>query len=615
MSNADSKATDLFPPGDEASWRKLVNDVLKGGSFEKLVSTTFEGLRIEPLYPRASLETGRALRQKQGPWQISQRMDHPDVEAANAIALHDLENGADSLTLTIDETPAAHGFGVKIENGRDLDRALQNIELDLISLRLDAGERTLALAGDFQALAKERRLTSASLDLDFGYDPAGSFARSGSLSASPAEIGTEAAQMARILRDGGFTGHLSQADARPYHEAGAGEAQELGAVLATGVQYLRLLEAGGLSLEEARDEIAFLLVADADEFMSLAKFRALRQLWARIEAACGLAPKPIRLHAETAFRMATKRDPWVNILRATVAVFSAGLGGADAITVLPFTLALGLPDELARRIARNTQLLLLHESHLAKVADPAAGAGGFEALTEALCEKAWAFFQDIERAGGIIEALKTGLPQKVIAETAEKRHAAIAKREQPITGTSEFPNLAEAPVRVLIPAPSAKSASAAPGSLPSRRDAESFEALRDASDETFARTGTRPKVFLANLGPISAFMGRSIFAKNLFEAAGIEAMTNDGFATPAEAAGAFLAAQSKIACICSSNAIYAQEAAATAQALRAAGAQSIYLAGSPGEHEKAWREAGVNEFVFAGCDVLITLERALASAA
>ena len=191
-------------------------------------------------------------------------------------------------------------------------------------------------------------------------------------------------------------------------------------------------------------------MADADEFLTVAKLRALRRLWARVEQACGLEPKPIRLHAETAWRMTTRRDPWVNMLRTTVAAFSAGIGGADAITVLPFTAALGLPDAFARRIARNTQLILLDESNLARVADPAAGAGGFEALTDALCEKAWALFQEIEREGGILESLKGDKLQARIAAVRAQREKAVATRKEPITGTSEFPNIGEADVSVLL---------------------------------------------------------------------------------------------------------------------------------------------------------------------
>ena len=196
---------------------------------------------------------------------------------------------------------------------------------------------------------------------------------------------------------------------------------------------------GGHGLDAARDALSFLLVADADEFLSVAKFRALRRLWARVEEACGLAPKPIRLHAETAWRMTTRRDPWVNLLRTTVAAFSAGIGGADAVTVLPFTTALGLPDAFARRLARNTQLILLEEANLWRVADPAAGAGGFEALTDALCEKAWALFQEIEREGGIVESLARGSLQARIAAVRAAREKAVATRKEPITGTSEFP--------------------------------------------------------------------------------------------------------------------------------------------------------------------------------
>ena len=172
----------------------------------------------------------------------------------------------------------------------------------------------------------------------------------------------------------GFAGPTARVDTRAYHEAGASEAQELAAALATGVAYLRALESAGIRSPRRARALSFLIVADADEFLTVAKLRALRRLWARVEEACGLAPEPIRLHAETAWRMATRRDPWVNLLRATIAAFSAGIGGADGVTVLPFTAALGLPDAFARRLARNTQLILLEESNLARVADPAAGA-------------------------------------------------------------------------------------------------------------------------------------------------------------------------------------------------------------------------------------------------
>jgi methylmalonyl-CoA mutase len=605
---------DTFPPASEADWRMLVERVLDGRPFDSLVSTTFEGLKIAPLYQRPTNESARALRQKPVAWTISQRMDHPEPETANQLARADLIGGADALTLTFSQAQPARGFGVRIDTERDLAAALAGIDLDLISLRVDAEPRALDIAPAFASMARKRSLTSARLDVDFGHDPVGHLARTGIL-----PLGRGVAEMHKLLRGAGFAGHLLLADGRPYHEAGAGEAQELGCVIATGVEYLRRLEADGLSLEDARSEIAFLLAADADEFLSLAKFRALRLLWAGVESACGLTPKPMRLHAETAFRMMTKYDPFVNILRTATSVFCAGVGGADAITVLPFTLALGLPDDFARRIARNTQLILIHESKLAKVADPAAGAGSFEALTEELCKRAWSLFQDFEAHGGMIESLRAGVPQtEIAAAAAAARREAIARRTLAITGTSAFPLLAEAPVSVLEPTPAgANETPAARGCvpLPSRRDAEPYERLRAASDEQFRKTGERPKIFLANLGKPRGFAAAAAFAENFFAAAGIEAVSNERFETAQEAADAFRASRCKVACICAPQAVSTQPLIDAARALQGAGAVRIYLAGrDQGETTTALLEAGIAELICAGDGTLAILEDTLAVA-
>jgi methylmalonyl-CoA mutase len=601
-----------FPPASEANWRRLVERVLDGRPFESLASTTFEGLKIAPLFQRPTVEGARALRQHHDPWKISQRMDHPEPEIANQLARADLDSGADALTLTVSQAHSARGFGVRIGGERDLDAALAGIDLDLISLRIDAGPRA-DIAPAFASMARNRNLTSASLDVDFGHDPVGHLARTGVL-----PPGRGVAEMHKLLRDAGFAGHLLLADGRPYHEAGAGEAQELGCVIATGVEYLRLLEADGLSLVDARREIAFLLAADADEFLSLAKFRALRLLWARVESACGLTPKPMRLHAETAFRMMTRYDPWVNILRAAMGAFCAGVGGADAVTVLPFTLALGLPDDFARRIARNTQLILIHEAKLAKVADPAAGAGSFEALTEQFCKRAWCLFQKFEAQGGMIASLRAGAPQREIAAAAAARREAVAHRTLAITGTSAFPFLAEAPVNVLEPTPARANESPAAGdcvSLPSRRDAEPYEFLRAAADEHFRKTGERPKIFLANLGRPQGFAATSAFLVNFFAAAGIEALSNEGFETAQEAADAFRSSGCNIACICVPGTVSTHALIDAATRLREAGAARIYLAGrEPEELETALLEAGVSELICAGSDTLAILEATLAVA-
>ncbi len=390
--------------------------------------------------------------------------------------------------------------------------------------------------------------------------------------------------------------------------------QELAFVLAAGVGYLRAIESAGVALEEAQGMIYARLSADADQFLTMAKFRALRLLWARIEQASGLTPRPLLISADTAWRMLTQRDPYVNMLRATIATFSAGLGGADSINVLPHTLALGLPDPFARRAARNTQLVLLEESNLAKVSDPAAGSGGIESLTRELCEAAWSLFQEIERAGGVFAALEQNLIQRKVAATRAVREANIARRKEVLTGASEFPNLHEAQVAVL----DAKPVALAPygeakirfDALPPMRLASPFEALRNKSDDVRKRTGARPKVFLANLGTPADFTARAAFAKSFFETGGIEAIDTMGFNDPAALAAAFKTSGADLACLCSSDKVYVALAAGAAKALQAAGTRHIYLAGRPGEQEAAFRGAGVNDFIFAGGDALAMLQAA-----
>jgi len=346
----------------------------------------------------------------------------------------------------------------------------------------------------------------------------------------------------------------------------------------------------------------------------------------------------------------------VNMLRATMATFSAALAGANAITVLPHTLALGLPDPFARRVARNTQLVLLEESNLAKVSDPAAGSGGIEALTQQLCEAAWSLFQEIEKAGGLFAALQQNLIQRKVAATRTARETEIAKRKTVLTGASEFPNLGEAHVAGLDARPvtleSYGEAKFKFDALPPLRLAAPFERLRDKSDEMLKARGARPKIFLACLGTPADFTTRATFAKSFFETGGIEAiefssplasgerstpqasgkeaLNSDRNPSPAPApsaqerplpmgevkadfvtlAAAYKASSAAFVCLCSSDKVYAEQAVAAAKALQAAGAKHIYLAGRPAEQEAALRDAGVSDFIFAGCDALAMLQQA-----
>ncbi len=573
-----------FPAASTEQWRKLADGVLKGASFErKLVAKTYDGLRIEPLYardPKAEPVLGRT---PGAPWQIIQRLDHPNPALANAQALQDLEGGATGLSLAFAGSAGTHGFGLEASTPA-LQQVLEGVHLDAgISLEVDGASPAATALAD---LMRTGAIAPSACQVRFGLDPLGEFAR-GIASVAWSEAASNLTRVIEGFAAQGFAGPFAVADGRAIHAAGGSEAQELAYVLATAVLYLRVLEGAGRSLDDARRMVFFRLAADADQFLTIAKFRALRKLFARVEQACGLQPEPIFISAETAWRMMTQRDPWVNVLRTTMAAFAAGLGGADSMTVLPFTAALGLPDAFARRLARNTQLVLLEEANLARVADPAAGSGGLEALTRQLCAAAWSLFQEIEAAGGACAALESGLIQRKVAATRAERESAVARGRDPLTGTSEFPDIHELPVTVLEPAPTARPAlrpqSIEP--LPSIRLAEPFEALRDASDRVLAATGARPKVFVANLGTPSDFTARTTFTKNFFEAGGIEAISNDGFTNRADLVAAFKASDARLVCLCSSNEVYAKDAAATAKELARSGIH-IYLAGRLSEMEE-----------------------------
>jgi methylmalonyl-CoA mutase len=612
-----------FPPATREQWLDLVARLLKGAPIErKLVAKTYDGLTIQPLYEATAQGRAPVGRMPGAGWQVLQRIDHPEAAAANTEARHDRDNGASGLLLVLAGSIGAYGYGVAPGEAA-MARALDGVPLDAsgLAIELDAGSSDADAARNIASLASRRAVAAGAAHIRFGFDPLGTMATSGAAPVPWSETARQFGGCIGELAGGGFKGPFAVADGRVVHNAGGSEAQELGYALAVAIAYLRALEGCGIALDDARKMIFFRLSADADQFLTIAKFRALRRLWARVEAACGLTAAPVFIGAETAWRMMTRHDPYVNMLRATIAVLSAGLGGADAVTVLPFTLARGLPDRFARRIARNTQLILLAESNLAKVTDAAAGAGVVEDLTDQLCGSAWTLFQEIEKAGGAAAALAAGLIQKKVTAVRAERQAALARRAETLIGTSDFADLDEPAVAVLDVAPAAPPpAAAALDPLTGMRLAEPFEHLRDASDRMLAESGARPKIFLANLGLPADFTPCANFAKNFFAAGGIAAVANDGFA-PSSPAGAktdlaalvaaFKGGGTALACLCGSDEAYGREAVAAAKALIEAGAAHLYYAGRP-SREAELTAAGIETFIFAGCDALAVLQAAQA---
>ncbi len=616
------ESADLFEPATREQWLQLVDKVLKGGDFEKrLVSRTADGVRLAPLYTRADAlvhaETavpGRApfTRGKtvgSGSWDIRQRHAEPDPARANKAILEDLAGGVSSIELQI----AAPGWFGLSYTGEVLEQALEGVMLDVCPVVLQAGEYTADAAGSLMALWRARGIPESACIGGFNADPLGTLAATGALYHPVARSLQIAAQLtADSLPMPGVTALL--ADGRIYHAGGATEAQELAAVLATVAAYLRALEEAGVSPETALPKIAVTLAVDADQLLGLAKLRAARRLIWRLADACvaGAAVARVPFAAETSLRMMARRDPWVNMLRTTMACATAAMARADAITVLPFTWALGRPDAFARRIARNTQLVLMEESGLARVADPAGGSWAIESITDDLARRAWEMFQAIEAKGGMAEALTSGFIQDEVAEAAEARARLMATGRLEMTGTSAFPILGDDGVKA-EPWPSdilsadLKGATVQP--LRVQRLAEPFEALRDAADAFARASGQPPRVFLASLGTVASHSARSTWTQNFLAAGGVAAVTSEGYADANAAGKAFVASQVRIACICGSDQDYAEHAEATAKALKAAGARHLLLASHPGANEAKLRTAGIDDFIYAGCDRLAALSR------
>ena len=594
-----------FPPADEAAWKALVEEALKGTPFASLRSRSYDGIAIEPLYPRAQGRSRIEGRVAGAPWAVTQRIDMPDAKAANAQAHDDLANGANAFTLVFEGAGGDYGYALPA-TGAAISQALDNVYLDAgIAIDLDLSMQSKDAAGLIATLVKARGLVAKDVTIRFGFGPIGGIAISGQSPLIWTDIAPIFAGLIRDLAAQDFAGPFAVADGRVIHAAGGSEAQELAFTLASAVAYLRAMEQGGIALDDASRFIYFRLAADQDQFLTIAKLRAIRKLWSRIEQACGLDPRPAFVAAETAWRMMTKRDPHGNIVRGTIAALAAAVGGADAVTVLPFSATLGIPDAFSRRVARNTQLILIEEANLHRVADPAAGSGAIEALTDQLCRVAWDLFQGIERAGGAAAALEAGLIQNEVARVRAEREANVARRKDALVGTSDFPHLAEDKVPVLG-TPRLSIINSDDAALPRHRVADAFERLRDRSDDYLARHGTRPKVFLACLGRAADFNASASFAKSLFEAGGIEAVegNDDNLAKRFTDSGA------KLACLCSSDKGYAREAADAAKALAAAGAKHIYLAGKPGADRAALESAGIGSFLHQGCDTLQVLNAA-----
>lgn len=658
-------------------WRRRVQEELEGADFDSvLVRTTSDGIHEQPLYvDRPDDDPGwpglppfvrgtEALPPqrsgRQGPAAV-QRYDEQGTRRLREAMAADLAGGTDGVALAfeaalrkgVEPTGGGPDFaqGAALYQVSDWLDAFEGLNPERFAIALAPGGNAVPVAATLAASLGELRTDARRIDLSFGFDPVSAVAFDGALPADPERLFDEAAALLRACRTSAPNARVLRASSSLPHNGGASNAEEIAWTISAVTLYLRAFEARGVEPEESAASIDLACSLGRDTLMGVVKLRALRLLWSRLLRACGIArpPRP-RIHVETSLRVMTRRDPWVNLLRGAGSAAAAAIGGADSIATRCLDELHHDPSELARRIARNTVLVLGCEGGLGRVADPLGGAYAVETLTHRLAEKAWAIVREVDAEGGILAALRSGSFQARIAASAAERARRFAVRELAIVGTSRHPLRDEPPPppppALIEPDPHERLGirmkarieprflnvdgpidfgalvdAAADGAtvfelgrmlrgdaalhdgferIPIRRDAEPFEALRDRGEALADR-----RVRLVPLGPPAEHRARRAFAAELFAVAGLE-LREDAAGTNGRGDAA-----PKIACLCGSDERYAGEGAALAVRAREEGAVAVALAGRGGAKEDALRAAGVDVFLHEGADVVAALDRLL----
>ena len=608
--SVDVSAGPADPAEGRVRWRTAVAGVLAkstrrdadqlGPEPDRLLdSPTYEGFAIRPLYTALDelpepplpgewpyLRGGDALRDVKSGWKVAEALPATRVagvaaDEVNAAVLAGLAEGVSALLIRVGESGVAPA---------QLEKVLEGVYMSMAPVILDAGaDYRAACDALLELVAEVESDQRATLSIDLGADPL-----TASLSERPAPAIREVVDVAKQVA-GSHGVRAITVDGPAFHNLGANATWELAGSVAAAVAYLRLLTESGLPVAQALTQISFRLAADDDQFMTIAKVRALRQLWARVAEVVGEPESGAAVvHAETSLPMMTQRDPWVNMLRTTLAAFGAGVGGADTVLVYPFDVAIpggfpGMATSFARRMARNIQLLLLEESHVGRILDPAGGSWFVEDLTEQLAQQAWQHFQAIEKHGGFADAGDYITGQ--IGEIAAQRADDIAHRRTPITGVNEYPDLTEP----ALPLNDSKHSPLAAGTL--ARYAAAFETLRDRSDTYLDRTGSRPQALLLPLGPLAEHNIRTTFAANLLAAGGIEAVNPGTVDAHGVAKAVADAGSPSVAIICGTDSRYGTEAAAIVEAARTAGVAHVCLAGPQKAVAEADPEQQPDEFL------------------
>lgn len=609
MAENKEKLFDQFAPTTKEEWLAKVEADLKGADFnKKLVWRTSEGFNVQPMYRAEDIKDLkttdslpgeypfiRGTKKEDNAWYVREDVVVKDVKEANAEALRLLEKGITSLGFVIEkEEITADDFAQLL-----CDVDITKVEVNFVSCPAKAVALAKALA---EYLKRYDALDAINGAIEF--DPFKRQLKHGV--AFPKDIKALAAELFEAAKEMPNL-RLFTVDSNLLCNAGAYIYQELGYALAWGNEWMSLLTEAGVAVDDAAKRIKFNMGISTNYFMELSKFRAARMLWAQIVKQygpkCDCACK-INVHAVTSEFNQTVFDAHVNLLRSQTEAMSAAIAGVNSITVVPFDKQYKEPDEFSKHLARNQQLLLMEESHLDKVVDPAGGSYYVETLTVSIAQEAWKVFLAVEEEGGFNVALENGSVQKAVNASGATRRSDVAKRKEQLLGTNQFPNFNEmAADKIEKDGTCACGCGVADGenALNKRRAASDFEDLRLETEHS----GKRPKVFMLTIGNLAMRLARSQFSANFFACAGYQIIDNLGFETVQQGVDAAMEKEADIVVICSSDDEYETLAPEAFKALD--GRAEFVVAGNPACTE-ALTAQGITNFIHVRSNVLDTLK-------
>lgn len=606
MDKEKEKLFSEFPPVSAENWKEKIIEDLKGADYEKkMIWRTGEGFNVNPFYRKEDLHAGCISCQpgefpytrgnkRCNCWLVRQDINIDDAAEANAKTRKLIGEGVGSVAFKVKG---------KLVTPEYIPALLAGIDAEKTELNFDVCQGKVV---EFTTLLEEY-LRQRGFDLEkvkgsIGYDPIEKEMLAGKVCENYTE--TMKALIEATSAMPGF--RCITVNSGKLNNAGAYITQELGYALAWGNEYLNAATEAGIPIDAVARNIKFNMGISSNFFMEIAKFRAARTLWAKIveqyEPECKCSCK-MTVHATTSQFNLTLFDSYVNMLRTQTEAMSAAIAGVESITVTPFDSVYEEPTDFALRIAKNQQLILKHESHLDKVADPAGGSYYIESLTASIAAEAWKIFLAIEEDGGFHKAVKEGKIQRAVEESGNSRRTALAKRKEILLGTNQFPNFSETSEgrRPIERGCGCHDKEENGTTLAIRRLGEEFEQLRLRTEES----GKRPIAFMLTIGNLAMRQARAQFSCNFLATAGYEVIDNLGFKSIEEGVGAALEAKADIVVICSSDDEYAEYAI---PAFKAIGEKAIFIvAGAPACMEEL-QKAGIENFIHVRANVLETLK-------